>query len=109
MFSESEISLSKELKRLGFQREWTPSVGQYLNARHCPPGCQEVSEGVHLILEALPSLRDELWLPRLDDLLTEAKKRNISFSQITDFLHRRRYADRAEREGLLTLFIELLR
>jgi hypothetical protein len=108
-FSETEIAHAKELKRLGFAQNWKPVAGHYLSSRHCPEGCIEIEAQVHLVIQPSPSMTDEVWLPRMDDLLLEAKNRKISFSQITDFLHRRRFADRAEREGLMLLLIELLR
>lgn len=108
-FSEAEIAHAKELKRLGFGQDWKPLAGQYLFARHCPEGCIEIAPQIHLVMQPSPSMTENVWLPRMDDLLVEAKNRKISFSQITDFLHRRRFADRAEREGLMQLFIELLR
>ena len=108
-FSESEIEKCKELKKLGFQKSWQPQVGQYLWSRQTPQGCKQISEQIHLIVDALPELQSELWLPRFDDLIEVCRSRMISFSKITDYMHRRRFADNNEREGLYQLLIDEMR
>lgn len=115
-FSESEIEKAKELRRLGFPKArgkdspvWTPERGHYLSARHCPTGCLEVSESVFLILDPQPEHQECVWLPTWDDCLKVAGETQISFSLITDYLHRKRFADSEQRLGLYQLFIEKLR
>ncbi len=116
-FTESEIEKARELKRLKFPTAkfaksptpWVAKSGHYVFARHCPEGCQSVQEQVHLVISPRAELEDTVWLPRMDDLLEVAKNHQVSFSQITDYLHRKRFADKNEREGLYQLFIELLR
>jgi hypothetical protein len=107
MWSEKEIELAKELKRLGL--EWTPRRGHYVFARHCPAGCLEIAESVFLVADVTDELTDFVWLPTFDDLLEVARTKDVSFSFITDFCHRRRFADRAEREGFYQLLVERMR
>jgi len=106
-FSETEIQIAKELKRLGIALE--PKRGRYLSSRHCPEGCIEIAPQVFMIIDPLETQKDAIWLPTFDELLELAKKSDMSFSFITDFIHRRRFADRNEREGLMQAFIEKLR
>ncbi len=109
-FSEDEIEKCKELKKLGLQKNWSPKAGQYVHARECPDACSEISAGVFLIQSPTAiSPTEILWLPTFDDLLTETKRLKITFSQVTDYLHRRRFADKNEREGVYQLLIEQLR
>jgi len=112
-FTEAEIEKAKELKRLGFPKQkgkdgplWTPQRGHYLHTRHCPPGCVEVSPTVFLITEPNAEHADTTWLPTFEDCLEIARQTQITFSLITDYLHRKRFADTEPRLGLYHLFIE---
>ncbi|MDB5039171.1 MAG: hypothetical protein JWQ35_2699 [Bacteriovoracaceae bacterium] len=110
-FSADEIEKAKEMKRLHlFEKiKLTPQIGSCLFGRHCPQHALPIDEQVFLIIELHESQKDYLWLPTLDETLEITRELKISFSQITDFLHRRRFADGREREGLYQLLIEKLR
>jgi hypothetical protein len=110
-FSADEIEKAKELKKIRFQEKTTttPQVGSYLFARHAPAHCIAVAEQIFLITERDESQKDCVWLPSFDELLEASRKMNISFSMITDYLHRKRFADGREREGLSQLLLERLR
>lgn len=114
LFSSDEIEKAKELKRLGNSNSkktpvWNPKCGDYVWSRHCPSGARSTSqENVFLIMEA-PDAEGLIWLPTFDQGLEMARHFQISFSQITDYIHRRRFADGREREGLYQLLIEHLR
>ena len=115
-FSEEEIEKARELKRLGFPKErgkqspvWTPQRGHYLASRHCPTGCIEVASGVFLVIDPHAEQTAAVWLPTLEDCFEVARQTQISFSYVTDYLHRKRFADSAERIGVYQLFIEKLR
>jgi hypothetical protein len=111
-FTEEEISKSKELKKFGFferLRPLEPTLGSYLFGRNCPKGCIPVQESIFLIVERDESQNNLLWMPQFDELLEMARKLGVSFSLITDFLHRRRFADGKEREGVYQLFLERFR
>ncbi len=111
IYTEAEIAGIKELRKLRvITLPDRPAKGDYLYARNCPPGSAETSQAqIFVVLEITSETADCLWLPRFDDLLSIARERKITFSQITDFIHRRRFADGREREGLIQLLIELNR
>lgn len=110
-FSVDEIEKAKELKRhqLREKTKLSPRRGSFLYGRHCPKGCSEISEGVHLLIDLDESQAQYIWLPTLDECLELSKSLNLNFSLITDYLHRKRFADGREREGLYQLLIERLR
>jgi len=109
-FSESEIEKCRELKRLGLHRLWHPAVGQFIVAKSPLEGTQGASEATAIIIDAEAVDRDAaIWLPTFDDLLQICRELKISFSQMTDYLHRRRFADQNEREGVYQLLIETLK
>ena len=113
LFTDDEISKAKELERLKVFDVFLksePLLGSYVRARLCPKGCLETPQAeVFLVVDQKLSGESLSLLPSFDQLLKVAKVRNISFSQITDYLHRRRFADGKEREGLMQLLIELSR
>ncbi len=121
-FTDDEVKLAKELRRLGFpdkprgQTKSPPAnpacqAGQYFWARRCPKGCCPIQENVFMVTESnLDDVGSEgVWLPTFDEGLEVARTHGISFAQITDFMHRRRFADGREREGLYQLFLEIWR
>lgn len=111
-FSESEIEKAKELKRLKLHeriKNFSIQPGYYLSARECPKGCIEVAPHIFLVVSTVDPDASFLWLPTFDNLIEATRDLKISFSQITDYLHRRRFADVNEREGVYQLLIEKLR
>ncbi|MBN8555261.1 MAG: hypothetical protein J0L93_07445 [Deltaproteobacteria bacterium] len=121
VFSEAEVEKAKELKRLHWKKKLTPEnlklveelfprIGNYLWSRECPEGCIATSsEQIFLVIEKKEAQGENLWLPTFDELLKLSRLFSVSFAQTTDFMHRRRFADGREREGLLQLLIEKLR
>jgi hypothetical protein len=113
-FTESEIEKAKELRRLKLQNQlaeknFVLGPGHYISARECPTGCIEIHPQVFLIVGEWDTNANVIWLPTIDDLLEITTHMKISFSLITDYLHRRRFADGKEREGIYQLLIEKLR
>lgn len=113
MFRSEEIEKARELKKLQFPKKWLPNwkpeVGHYFWSRKAQEGTQAISEDILLVVSPHSSHEDLVWLPTFDDLLRYSKDLGISFSMVTDFLHRRRMADGKEREGFYVLLIERLR
>ncbi len=111
-FTEIEIEKAREIKRskkITPVVNWEPKAGQFIHARHCPEGCQEIQPGVYLIVTPSSALKDQVWLMTIDELLEMAQTLQISFSFITDFIHRRRFADGKVREGIYQILIEKFR
>lgn len=111
-FSESEIEKAKELRKLKLTeklKNFSFREGHYLSTRHAPEGTIAVSENAFLIVEKNKAHDDCVWLPTFDDLLEICRELQVSFSQITDYIHRRRFADGKEREGIYQLLIDKLR
>jgi hypothetical protein len=110
-FSESEIQKAKELKKLRLEEkaELAPTAGSFLFGRHCPEACVQIDGQVFLLIDEKFDSSAYVWLPTFDELLAISRKLKISFSFVTDFLHRRRFADGREREGIYQLLIERLR
>lgn len=110
-FSESEVEKAKELKRLKLadRAKIIFEIGNYFWGRQCPTGYVQVGENIFLLTGSLDDNANLVWLPTFDEILRLTPALGISFSQITDYLHRRRFADGREREGLYQLLIEKLR
>lgn len=116
MFTDSEIEKFNQLKKLKLQERanCAPRAGSFFiiktqQAKTPHDSFARLSEDVYVML--LPSQIPDsaLWLLTFDELLSAARNLNVSFSQITDYIHRKRFADGREREGLCQLLIESLR
>lgn len=110
-FSDAEIEKAKELKKYHLQEKMkcSPKRGSYLFVRHAPEKTVRIADQIFLITEEDESQKDCVWLLNFDELLEIAREQKISFSFITDFLHRKRFADGREREGFYQILIERLR
>lgn len=111
-YTTEEIEKLKELKRLKTLDRLQKSpfeAGALVFSKYPPQNALRLEENIYVLTAPAPSQEDFLWLPSLDDLLVIASELQISFSQITDFLHRRRFADGKERLGVLQLLIETSR
>ena len=116
-FTDSEIEKAKELKRLKLQdriENFSMGAGRYFWARENwakenSNSSIQIQSQIFLAVENLEVGPHFIWMPTFDDLLEIAPQLQITFSQITDYLHRRRFADGREREGLYQLLIEKLR
>lgn len=110
-FSDAEIEKAKELKKLNLVKKsnHSPQVGSFIWSRSDLEGCVLLGDQVYLIVSLNDRGSDLIWLPTFDELLEVSRSLQISFSMITDYLHRRRFADGREREGLYQILIERLR
>lgn len=110
-FTSEEIEKANELARLRFfdKVKIRPAIGSYLTGRKLCAGCVALDEPIFLIVSLDPEQEKLLWLPTWEEALEMTRELKLSFSLITDFLHRRRFADGREREGLYQLLIERAR
>ena len=113
-FSEDEIEKAKTLrdKKIYERARMAPRRHSVFFNRNLPSGVIALSETCFIISD--DSLFDDiaaksLWLPSFDEALEGLRHLDISFAQITDYIHRKRYADGRERLGLYQLLIETLR
>ena len=110
-FSEDEIEKAKELqkKKIFSRIVARPDRGSFIHARQCPNGCQSINENVFLVVEPSEGQHQEVWLPTIDECLEICRELKISFAQITDYIHRRRFAEGRERLGIYQLILENIR
>jgi hypothetical protein len=110
-FSEAEIEKLKELKRLKIYERlsFQPTIGSWIFFSDKLDNAFQVAENTYILLSSSEVPDRAIWLFTFDEILRAAHELKISFSQVTDYIHRKRYADGREREGLYQLLIETLR
>ena len=109
IWTESEIDLARKLQLKGLETKASlrPQIGSCLLTKSPSPHLP-LGDGIVLVThESLPE--KYTWLPSLDEALQICRTLHISFAQITDYIHRKRYADGREREGVYQLLLEVLR
>ncbi len=114
LFSDEELQKAKELrdKKLIDRSGLSPSVGSFVFSKSPLTMTVALENDFHVIVRIVDATSVEdhgLWLPTLDEALHIARQLKISFAQITDYIHRKRYADGRERLGVYQLLIESLR
>lgn len=110
-FLDTEIEKLKELKRMKLYERISlkPQVGSYLFSNESLPSAIRLTDSIYIISSPAEIPERAIWLLTLDEILAATRELRISFSQVTDYIHRKRYADGREREGVYQLLIEALR
>ncbi len=109
---QDELKILKELKRVQFFEKIKPlgpRKGSFVFSKHPLQNCAELGEHVYVLLTDKIEDTEFLWIPHFEELLEVARAQNISFSLITDFIHRKRFADGKEKFGVYQLLLERFR